>query len=386
MAIPVLHLSYLGGLGGGETMWLSQLRALDQMVWEPRVVCGTGGAFVDELRASGIAAQVIPYALPYFQAGWLPRLSLSFLPRLYQYLRAHKIRLVHCKDPQSAFYAAPIARLFKIPVVWTCTGWWHAERGWKSAFYAGSFSRIITWTEFIRKKLIETNAALANKTIVVPSGVDVDVFAPAPRDDTVRDELGIPRKAPLVILLARFQPVKGHEFFLQAVPEILGKFSETFFLIVGDNAFATGEGENYKRAMLRHIQDDARLRERVVIGGFRRDIPRVLNASDVLVCPSLFETYGMSNLEAMACGVPAVSTNVGGPSETMVDGETGFLVPPRDPQALAQRVNQLLGDPALRKRIGANGRLRVLEHFSLRTNVERLEQVYRDALSYRAPK
>lgn len=380
MAIPVLHLSYLGGLGGGETMWLSQLRGLDKSVWEPRVICGQDGAFVDELRAAAIDVQVMPYTLPHFQNGWLPRLSLAFLPRLYAYLRANKIQLVHCKDPQSAYYAAPVARLLGIPVVWTCTGWWHAERGWKSKFYDAFFARIITWTELIKQKLVETNPRLGEKIVVVPSGVDVSVFAPAPRDELVRGEFNIPPNAPLVILLARFQPVKGHEIFLQAALQVLEKFPDTFFLLVGDNAFATDEGETYKREMLAQIQNDARLRTHIVLAGFRRDIPRLLNASDVLVCPSLFETYGMSNVEAMACGVPVVSTNVGGPSETIVDGETGFLVPPRDPAALAERVMRLLADERLRKRMGACGRQRVLDHFTLTENIARLEEVYRQAL------
>ncbi len=380
MPVPVLHLSYLGGLGGGEAIWLAQLPALDRRLWEPRVVCGNPGAFVDELVAARIPVDVIPYRLPFFLKGVLPRLSLSFLPVLYRYLRTHRIQLLHVKDPQSAFYAAPLARRLGIPVLWTCTSWWHAERGWKSTFYEHFFTRILTCTQLIKQELVKTNPRLAAKIAVLPSGVDVNVFARGPRDETVRDELGIPRDAPVVILLARFQHVKGHEYFLDAALQTLDACPETRFLIVGDNAFATTEAETYKRAILERISNDPRLRRHVVLAGFRRDIPRLLNASDVLACPSLFETYGMANIEAMACGVPVVSTNVGGPSETIVDGETGFLVPPRDPGALSQRMIQLLGDPALRQQMGTQGRRRVLEHYALADDVARLERVYREAL------
>src|SRR5581483_1273039 len=165
-----------------------------------------------------------------------------------------------------------------------------------------------------------------------------------------------------------------------AALEILARVPETFFLIVGDNAFATDEAENYKREILTRLANDERLRARVVCAGFRRDIPRLLNASDVLVCPSLFETYGMANLEAMACGVPVVSTNVGGPTETVVDGETGFWVPPRDAHAIAARVCELLTNRELRAQMGARGRQRVVEHFALTTSVARTEQVYRELL------
>ncbi|MBI4670394.1 MAG: glycosyltransferase family 4 protein [Chloroflexi bacterium] len=380
MPVRVLHVSYLGGLGGGETIWLSLLRALDRRAWEPLVLCGTPGAFVDELRAAHIAVEVMPYQLPYFKNGWLPTGTVSILPRMWSFMRAQSIELVHVKDPESAFYIAPVARLLNLPVIWTCSAWWHAERGWKSQFYKHFFTRILTYTETTKRALVATNARLNEKIVVMPSGIDVNEFAPGPRDETLLDELHIPRDAPVITLLARFQPVKGHEIFLQAARAILNSFPETRFLLVGDNAFATAEGDAYKRAMLDLIARDECLRTRVVIAGFRRDIPRLLHATDVLVCPSLFETYGMANLEAMACGVPVVSTNIGGPAETVVDGETGFLVPPRDVAAIAARVCQLLTDGELRQRLGAQARQRVLENYTLEKNVARLQDVYRDAM------
>jgi glycosyltransferase involved in cell wall biosynthesis len=214
--------------------------------------------------------------------------------------------------------------------------------------------------------------------------VDVNAVAPAPRDETLRQELKIPRAPKVVTLLARFQEVKGHEYFLRAAREILNFFPDARFLIVGDNAFATAEGDAYQRAMLDMIGNDERLRARVVVAGFRRDIAPILRATDVLVCPSLFETYGMANLEAMACGVPVVSTNVGGPAETIADGETGFLVPPREPEAIAARVCELLANAELRERLGKQARQRVLEKYTLTENVARLEQVYRDALGMKS--
>jgi glycosyltransferase involved in cell wall biosynthesis len=302
------------------------------------------------------------------------------VPKLYRYLREHRIQLLHCKDPESAFYAAPVARSLGIPVVWTCTSWWHAERGWKSAFYERFFSRILVYTELIKDKLVEMNPALAKKIVVTPAGVDTSAFKPMPRDASALDELEIPAESKVVTLLARFQEVKGHGYFLSAATKILQKFPETRFLIVGDNAFNRDDAETYRRSILERIEHDTLLRSRVILAGFRRDIPRLLSISNVLVCPSLFETYGMSNLEAMACGVPVVSTNVGGPSETVIDGETGFLVPPKDASLIAARVCALLGDDSLREKMGTAGRERVLRCYTLERNVACLEQVYRDVV------
>lgn len=380
MPARVLHLAYLGGLGGGETIWLSVLRTLDRDAWEPYVVCGTPGVFVDELRAAHIPVEVMPYRLPYFKNGWLPTGTPMFMPRMARYLREARIQLVHVKDPESAFYVAPVARLMNIPVIWTCSAWWHAERGWKSQFYEHFFTRIISWTEITKRALVATNPRLDQKIVVMPPGVDVNEFAPGARDETLLGEWNIPRDAHVVTLLARFQEVKGHEYFLRAALTILKTFPETRFLVVGDNVFATTEADTYKRAMLALISENERLRRAVTFAGFRRDIPRILRATDVLVCPSRFETYGMANVEAMACGVPVVSINVGGPAETVVDGETGFLIPPRDAGAIAQRVCALLQDAELRKRLSANARRRVLENYTIDEYTAGHEQLYRQVL------
>lgn len=377
----ILYLSYLGGLGGGESSLLSYVLALDRAHFAPRVICGTAGAFVKELRAHNVPAEVIPFALPYFKRRIFPTLTLGFFSRLYGYLRAHHVALIHCNDLESAYYAAPVAKFLRVPVLWTCHAWWQAERGWKMAFAEKFFARILTPTQHIRECLIAANARLRERITVSPFGVDTNLFAPGSRDDTLRDELQIARDAPLVTMLARFQSVKGHSTLLDAAPLILDIFPHARFLLVGDNEFGTSDADATRDAMHERVAADVQLRAAVVFAGFRRDVPRILRASDVLVCPSAFETYGMANLEAMSCGVPVVSTNVGGPSETIVEGETGFLVPPRDVAALAARVNELLAQPALRQAMGTNGRRRVETHYALRDSVARLQGLYRAQLN-----
>lgn len=371
----VLYLSHIGGLGGGESSLLSNIAALDATQFSPRVICGNDGEFVAELRARNIPVQVIPFALPYFKSR-VPILSLDFFSKLNAYLDATPIHLIHCNDPESAYYAAPIAKLRRIPVVWTCWGWWQAERGWKSFFYEKMFAHIITPTQRLKACLTQANPRLQEKTTVLPFGVDTEIFAPMPRDEVARAEFGIARDAPVVIVLARFQSVKGHARFLNAAPKILNAFPSARFLFVGDNTFETADANETRRAVRERVQHDERLRAAVVFCGFRKDIARLLNASDVLVSPSDFETYGMSILEAMACGLPVVSTNVGGPSETIVEGETGFLVSPSDENTLAARVKQLLADSALRRALGENARARVLQNYSLRQSVAHLQNVY----------
>lgn len=380
MPVPILYLSYLGGLGGGESALLTHIRALDCARFAPRVICGTPGAFVDALRAAGIPTEVVPFARPYFKRGILPTGSPAFALKLARYVRAHHTALIHCNDIDSAYYAALPARAAGIPLVWTCWAWWLAERGWKSAFYGAFLKRIVTPTRAMRSQLVAANPRLDARTAVIPFGVDTTEFSPGEGGASFRREFGIAPSVPVVTVLARFQSVKGHATLLDAAPAILDAAPETRFLLVGDTAFDTQDSYETGRALRARVAADARLRAAVVFCGFRRDVPNALRASDIVVCPSWFETYGMANIEAMACGVPVVSTNVGGPTETIVDGETGLLLPPREPDALAARVLALLRDPGLCRRLGENGRRRVLVQYDLRDSAQRLQEVYRALL------
>jgi glycosyltransferase involved in cell wall biosynthesis len=171
--------------------------------------------------------------------------------------------------------------------------------------------------------------------------------------------------APLVTLAGRFQDVKGHHVFLDMARRILDTRSDVQFAVAGDNAFGVAADAAYQQRVLSIAASDPALAKSVRFLGFVSRCDELLAASDVVVCSSRFESFGMVHIEAMASGVPVVSTNVGGPAETIVDGTTGWLVPPDRPDLLADRVRGLLDDPDERRRMGAAGRARVLAHFTL---------------------
>jgi glycosyltransferase involved in cell wall biosynthesis len=180
----------------------------------------------------------------------------------------------------------------------------------------------------------------------------------------VRARLGISPDVPLVAMVARFQNVKGHEYFLEAARYVLSAVTEARFAVAGENVFGVSRDETYKRRILDTARSDPLLRERVTYLGFWPDARQVIAAADVMVCSSWFESLSMVALESMAMQRPIVSTSVGGPAETVIDGQTGYLVPPRDSRAIAERVTALLQNPALREQMGAAGRQHVLAHFT----------------------
>ena len=118
------------------------------------------------------------------------------------------------------------------------------------------------------------------------------------------------------------------------------------------------------------------LSEKVQFLGYQNNILEILRSMDIFILPSLWEGMPNAILEAMAAGLPVVATNVGGTPEVVVDGETGFLVPPRDPEALANAIKLLIDDPELRKKFGQAGRERVERHFTIQETVRKTEELY----------
>ena len=183
---------------------------------------------------------------------------------------------------------------------------------------------------------------------VIYSGVDAKRFHPRVDGAKLRRELGLRQDALVVAMAARFQPVKGHHTFQTMAERVLAEAPQTQFIIAGDDVFGVAADQRYRDQILERAQSSLLLRDRLHYIGFRDDVESVYAAADVFVCPSDFESYGKANLEAMACGRPVVSSRRGGPSETILDGVTGFLVDSGDAETMAAQVLRLLREGDLR--------------------------------------
>lgn len=207
----------------------------------------------------------------------------------------------------------------------------------------------------------------ADRIEVVWSGVDAARLDAAPRKD-LREVMGLPPGTPLVGMVAAFGWHKAQEVLVAAVPRLLRE-------VPGAHVALLGEGECRPRveAAARALGPAG---ERVRFLGFRDDVPEVLGSLDLFVMSSVMEGLCTSALDAQAAGVPVVASAVGGLVEAVADGETGILVPPRDPEALGAAMARILRDPALRKRYSGAGRVRVRERFSVKAMVEGSRSVY----------
>jgi glycosyltransferase involved in cell wall biosynthesis len=227
---------------------------------------------------------------------------------------------------------------------------------------------VVAVCEAVKADLVRQGVP-AEKIEVVYSGTDTDRFDPARVDGAgVRAELGLDPAAPLVTQIGVREP-KGNDDVLRAFARVHARRPEARLLLVGARAG--------KRPPLETIVREAGLGRAVTIWGYRDDVPEILAASQLSVDGSHTGLGITGSLrESLAMETPVVATAVVGNPELVRHGETGLLVPPRDPEALADALLRLLADPAWAKAAGRAGRRLVIERFSTRAKVERLEKLY----------
>jgi glycosyltransferase involved in cell wall biosynthesis len=206
---------------------------------------------------------------------------------------------------------------------------------------------------------------------VIPYGIDTSLFNDEHHIQDVYDEFGIPHDHQIIVNVARLVPQKGHKYLIDAAKIVLSVYDKVTLLIVGD-------GDLKDQLLLR--ADNVGISERCVFAGHRSDVPRILNACDIFVMPSLFEGLCMAVMEAFAAGLPVVATPVGGIPSTVIDCETGVLVPLRNANKLAEALIRVLDNPTQADEMGLMGKKRIDTKFSLDKMVRGTESVYIDAL------
>jgi glycosyltransferase involved in cell wall biosynthesis len=212
------------------------------------------------------------------------------------------------------------------------------------------------------------------KVVTVHNGVDLDRFRPRPRTGRLRDELGIPVHALVALTVGQIGLRKGWDVLADAEARLAGRFPSLHVLLSGERYSDKPETVAYEQAVRERFA--AAMPGRAHFLGYRDDMPELMNAADLLVHPARQEPFGRVLLEAAACGLPIVATDVGGTAELLDDGRSARLVPPGDADALAGAVSELLDDAALRTRLGEAARRRVEAGFSAAAAAARLAAVW----------
>lgn len=298
-------------------------------------------------------------------------LDVGLIRRLSRVIQQSRPDLIHLHSRIGADVMGGIAgRLAGIPVV-------HSRRQDNPesrlavALKYRLHDRVIAISEAIGNILLSEGLP-SEKLRCVKDAVEITPRIETPERAWFRSSLNVPEHALSLGIVAQLIPRKGHQILLEAMPALLKVFPETrvFF-------FGKGPLDETLNASIRALG----LEQNVVLAGFREDLDRILPCLDVVVHPAHREGMGVSLLQASLAEVPIVASEVGGIPEAVQDGMTGLLVPPKDPEALAEAILTLMKDEALRKRMGKAGRRWVEGHFSADHMVEGNLAVYRELLA-----
>ncbi|WP_119342096.1 glycosyltransferase [Meiothermus hypogaeus] len=349
--------------GGAQMHLLELLRSLCNR-FELHVAVGEEGFLTDESRRIGVGVHVLPSLVQPLD----PKRDFAAIGEAQRLIRSLRPQLIHLHSSKAGMVGRLAARLEGAPVVFTAHGW--------------AFTDGVSWQRKAIAVLSEGLVARLGGQIICVSRYDHDLAlryrVASPRQMRVVYN-GIPDLShqaspgrgdiPRVSMVARFAVPKDHGLLLQALAGLREQPWEVE--LIGDGPMQSFAEEQAARLGI----DD-----RVRFLGARKDVAECLAQAHIFVLASNYEGLPLSILEAMRAGLPVVASNVGGVAEAVIDGETGFLVPRGDVQALRSRLTQLIEDPQLRSQMGMAGRARYKAHFTLEQMLEKTLEVYEKVL------
>jgi glycosyltransferase involved in cell wall biosynthesis len=287
-----------------------------------------------------------------------------------------RTELVYANDVRAAVLGAFARLLGGPPVVWHVHDLGPWPRWLPRLARCSGFRRYIAISHAVAGRLA-TAGFPQNAVDVVHNGVDVDDFTPERDGSSFRRQVGCPPESVLVGIVGRILDWKGQDVFVEAAARVRSRADRVHFVIVGDippdEPYRT-RALPFKQRVLEMVRAQG-LTECLHFMGERLDVPDVMAGLDICVLASDAEPFGRVLIEAMAAGKPVVATRAGGVPEIVVDGVTGYLIPPRDPAALAQKLLGLVADQTLRARLGLQGRQVATECFSVDRFVHGIESV-----------
>lgn len=362
--INILHTIDTTGPGGAETVFIDLASRLARARYTPTVAITGPGWVADELRRRGFDPVMLAT-----QASF----DANYVRQLLRIIRRHRIDIVQSHLFGSNIYCSAAGFLSRTPVVSVFHGAVDVakrERFVKAKFGVvnGGSAAVVCVSDHLRQSLLQTTNLSARKAVTIYNGIDTRRFFPR-RDTGVRAALGIADDDIVVGTIGNVRRPKAYDVLLRAARWLADRSPKFKFIVAG-------AGGNRLHEELLALRAQLKLEDRVFFIGFRADAEVVLNNCDVFALSSSSEGFSIATLEAMACGVPVAVTRSGGPEEIVTHEANGLLVPTQAPDALAQAIERLAGDAALRARLIAAAHRLVESKFTLDAMVAQYEQIY----------
>ena len=320
---------------------------------------------------------------------WIPELT-AFVER---FAARERYDVVHAHFFMSGLVAMQLKSTLGLPFVVTFHGLGLVRRLHQGAADEFSPKRIAIERDVIaaadaivaecpddRRNLVTLYNADPHRIAVIPCGFSSEEFWPiAPR--FARHALGLPSDVPVLLSVGRLVPRKGVDNVIRALSVLVRRLGvPAELLVVGGSSDIADASVTPEIGRLRAVAAEAGVADRVTFTGRRsRDLLKLYySAADVLVATPWYESFGMTSVEAMACGTPVVGARVGGIKYSVLDGRTGFLVPPNDPVALAERLNEICCSPRLAERLSSMAVRRAYGLFRWERVIQSLAALYAD--------
>jgi glycosyltransferase involved in cell wall biosynthesis len=370
------------GMTGGETYLLSLLKGFDPHRCRCLLVCIVNPdlgetSWLKELKATGFEYVTIPIRNPF---------DFRDVVQVVKLIREFDADVVHALDHRSDLVAVLSARFTGRPVVASFLGWVNFAKGsWRATIYPWIDRMILRRFDVVITDSVAIGTELRMGTadppvVAIRNGIDTRYFDPG-RALTPSAVTTFAKGGDFIFgIVGRVHPVKGHLNFLKAGRTVLDRHPKTRFVIVGT---VLPGFDAYRQSIVDFIAKHSMTHAVLMTHVSLAEIPSVFASLDVLVAPSFAESFSFTMLEGMAMGKPVVASNVGGASEMIADGQSGFLVPPDDVPALTHVLCSLITDPDKIRAVGDRARTKIKQDLSLEVMAERTWQVYESLVEAR---
>ncbi|MFQ5612353.1 MAG: glycosyltransferase [Anaerolineae bacterium] len=392
--LNILHLILNLKIGGAQEVVRALVKSQGEQGCRPLVCTFEDGPMRQAIEEQGIKVYIAPprrhsiVSLPFFLMD-----MLRIRKALTQLIRKYEIDIIQTHLLGTLNFLALTLPFNSSHMLWTFHGvkflpanqpklsWWlRAKNRAHRLLYRG----VRRWVGDLVAVSDDTKASVMQLTglgdkdvVIIPNGVDVARFEGITTCESVREQLGFGKEAILVITVATLLPPKGHCHLIAAAPAVLEQYPNAHFLFIGDGVL---------RPRLEQQVDDLNLRNNIHFLGSRNDIPQLLAAGDLFVLPSEWEGLPIALLEAMVAGKPIVATDLTGVKLAMIHGETGLIVPPKNPERLAEAIVHLISCPDEAQAMGQAAKLRAAREFSIQKQAGDYIALYRRLLNHTVSK
>jgi glycosyltransferase involved in cell wall biosynthesis len=384
MTTKRIKISFIIGslrLGGAERQVAELAKGLPRDRFDVQICClSEAGPLEEEMTRAHIPVTVFRFYLVYGKYNLYSYIALikSFWS-IIRHFRRERPDIVHAYLYTAYVVGIICARLAGVPFAISSRrslGYFKdgkPYKQWLENFVNRFTDLIVANSEGVMRDVLKREKIDRKRLRLIYNGVDIDEFLKPSDVDGSRRELGLERDALAVGVVANLIHYKGHREIITAASILKPSFPHVRFVLVGRDGGVRQQLEEQVRRL--------GLEREILFAGSQRDIPRIMHAFDILLLASYEEGFSNVLLEGMAAGKPIVATDVGGNAEAVLDHETGIIIPPRNPHAIATALQQLLENPELRRTMGEKGRQRVREHFSRETLIENMTRLYEELLS-----